>query len=513
MRLRSRLSSHRSALLLSSLVALAGSAGAQSTLQPATPVGSTPAHAAPAPKVDGREVKIGAEAGKILDRAAAAYHALKTYQDFTDVEARMVIKGAGDKSQHFVWQEHSAFAYAGPRLFTLRADAGAVYGHDQTFINQLRSRDENGKPTEEKELTKLSPDGPVDWADCMGTLASVMHPTPVHGVLMTGPGAVLDLFLEADEVTPGELDERPGVWVKGKGVCPYTYGGQDGGKDIVPISAWFSSKSGLLREIRYDFSRTWMARSAAQRSGEDATIDAVFTVHINNAVVNAPLDEKLFVYSPNAPRGARFEMYSMPAAGMGSKEGNSAPSMKPATAGAPGMTPAAPAGETISSSETLRAKILDQPAPAFTAKTPDGASISLADFKGKVVLIDVWATWCGPCMQAIPAVQRVSEHFKDQPVAVIGVNRDKPSDDVNAKVKKVLDRKGITFYQAMDQDGSIAKSYKVTAIPAMFIIDKTGVIRAVHVGSGPGEQEMLTGEIEKLLKGEALSTNAQDMAK
>jgi peroxiredoxin len=205
--------------------------------------------------------------------------------------------------------------------------------------------------------------------------------------------------------------------------------------------------------------------------------------------------------------------------GMGGGGGVVAPAsggMKPAmpaagAAGGAGMKPATPAaaageeakpGDAITAGETLRSKLIDQPAPAFATKTPDGKDITLAEFKGKVVMLDFWATWCGPCMQAIPAVQRLSEQFKDQPVAIIGVNRDKPGDE--AKVKKTIERKALTFFQAMDMPGTIAKSYKVSAIPALILIDKEGVVRSVHVGYGPGEEKMLAAEIEKLLKGEKI---------
>jgi thiol-disulfide isomerase/thioredoxin len=490
---------------------------------PATTV-SEPA-SKPAPYA-GREVKLSADAKAVLDRAGAAYHALKTYQDLTEVETLFVVKAANGDSSRMPSRKSTRFAYAGPRRFTLRGDSASVYGHDGTFTNQIRTgRDEKGQPTEEKEIIKLAPEGPVDWADCMGNLAQMSTPTPIHALLMTGPGSALDIFIEASKVEPGELDERPGTWVVGKGVCPYTYGSTGGGQDVTPIRAWFSAKTGLLREIRYDISRTSWALSAAEsfggRHGGGGTVDGTVTVRISQVAVDEPLDESLFVYSPDAPRGPRLERESMPAAGMGGKgpaAGGMTPAMTPAKAAGMGgtLTPAKPApaagsggkeavvaeGETITAGETLRSRLLDLPAPAFATKTPDGKDISLADFKGKVVMLDFWATWCGPCMQAIPAVQRLSEQFKDQPVAIVGVNRDKAGDE--SKVRKTIERKELTFHQAMDTPGAIAKTYKISAIPALILIDKEGVVRAVHVGYGPGEEKMLAAEIEKLLKGEKL---------
>ena len=517
----------KNSLAVASLISAAGLVAAcPIAIAEPPPAAAVGAAAQPAPFA-GRPIKLSEEAKAVLDRAAAAYHALKTYQDLTEVETLFTVKSASGDSTRLPSRKTTRFAYAGPRRFTLRGDSGAVYGHDATFTNQIRTgRDEKGQPTEEREIIKLAPDGPVDWADCMGTMASLVQPTPVQGLLMTGPGAGLDLFLEASEVKPGDLDERPGTWVIGKGVCPYTFGGSGGGQDVTPIRAWFSQKTGLLREVRFDISRTSWALGAAEnfgaRHGGGGTVDAAVTVHINGVAINEPLDDALFVYSPNAPRGPRLERESMPAASMGGNgpsAGGMMPAMKPATPAGMGgtLTPAKPApagkgaaaseavveaGETITAGETLRSKLLDLPAPAFATKTPGDKDISLADFKGKVVMLDFWATWCGPCMQAIPAVQRLSEQFKDQPVAIIGVNRDKPGDE--SKVRKTIERKELTFFQAMDTPGTIAKSYKISAIPALILIDKAGVVRAVHVGYGPGEEKMLAAEIEKLLKGEKL---------
>ncbi len=514
----------KSSLTIASLIAAAGLVGA-GQIAIAEPPPAAVAGAQPG-AVAGRPIKLDDKAKAVLDRAAGAYHALKTYEDLTEVETLFTVKSASGESSRMPSRKTTRFAYAGPRRFTLRGEFGAVYGHDATFTNQIRTgRDEKGQPTEEREIIKLSPEGPVDWADCMGTMASMLQPTPVHGLLMTGPSAGLELFLEASEVQPGDLDERPGTWVIGKGVCPYTFGSTGGGQDVTPIRAWFSAKTGLLREIRYDISRTSWALGAAEnfgaRHGGGGTAEAAVTVKINGVSINEPQDESLFVYSPDAPRGARLERESMPAAGMGGKgpsAGGMMPAMKPATPAGMGgtLTPAKPAGakaaaaseagvepgETITAGETLRSKLLDQPAPAFATKTPDDKEIALADFKGKVVMLDFWATWCGPCMQAIPAVQRLSEQFKDQPVAIIGVNRDKAGDE--SKVRKTIERKELSFFQAMDTPGAIAKSYKITAIPALILIDKAGVVRAVHVGYGPGEEKMLAAEIEKLLKGEKL---------
>ncbi|MBS0197776.1 MAG: TlpA family protein disulfide reductase [Planctomycetes bacterium] len=508
--------------MMNRIVAIAGLAASLCAFSQTVP-GSAQQAGAPA-KIAGREVTLSDAAKAVLAKSASAYHALKTYRDQTEVETVFELKSASGKELRMPSRSSTRFAYAGPRRYTLRNESTAVYCYDQVFTNQIRSgRDDKGKPNEEKEITKLSPEGPVDWADAMGNLAAGMVPTPGQSLLMTGPGAGLELFISADEVTPGELDERSGVWVSGKGICPYSFGASGGGRDVVPIKAWFSDKTGLLREIRYDISRTNWALDAAdsfgERNGGGGSVNAYVTVRVNGVAINEPTSDSLFVYSPDAPRGGKFEHEMTPGISMAprKRDGAAPAGMTPAkpmgmTPAQPtGMAPAKPAdaaavnaepGETISPADVMREAWMGKPAPAFTTKTVDDKNFALADLKGKVVLLDFWATWCGPCMQAIPSIQRLSEQFKDQPVAIVGMNRDKAGDE--SKVKRTIERKQLTFTQAMDTDGAIAKTFKISAIPAMILIDKQGVVRQIHVGYSPDEEKTLTQEIEALIKGDAI---------
>jgi thiol-disulfide isomerase/thioredoxin len=508
------------------------------------------------PKIASREVVISEAAARVLARSAKAYHSLKSYTDETHVEKVFISTAANGQKQRMPSRQTTRFAWGGPRAFTMRSEAYNIFCSGQVFTNQIPAgSDEQGRRRFDKEVTKLAATGPIDWADAMGNIAQFLCPTTVQSLLMTGPEAGFDLFLSADEVTAGELDERPGVWVSGTGICPYTPV-PGGGKEVVPVKAWFSDKTGLLREIRFDISGTQWAQSAAATFGarhqsEATSAGSYVKVSIDHVVTNEPLDEALFTYSDNVPSGGRMEFESIPGMPMGGKPGANAPAamtpakpagqtgmtgMAPATpvapsgmsgmtpakpiapAGMTGMTPAqpiAPAGMTgmtpaqpiakqpapsdvISPGEEMRAALMGKPLPAFNTKTVDGKPLSLADLKGKVVFIDFWATWCGPCMNAIPAVQRISEKFKDQPVVILGMNRDKAGDE--PKVVRTIERKGLTFLQGMDTDGSIAKQYKITAIPAMILLDKQGVVRQVFVGYSPDEETTIAKEIEALLK-------------
>jgi thiol-disulfide isomerase/thioredoxin len=131
-------------------------------------------------------------------------------------------------------------------------------------------------------------------------------------------------------------------------------------------------------------------------------------------------------------------------------------------------------------------------APPFEATTIDGKRISLDDFQGKVVLLDFWATWCGPCVEALPHVQHIAEKFAGQPLVVLSVSLDK--DD--AKWKSFVASHNMTWLQARDGgwDGAISEQFGVRAIPHTFTIDADGVLQDEHVGDAAIE-----GKLKKLI--------------
>ena len=136
-------------------------------------------------------------------------------------------------------------------------------------------------------------------------------------------------------------------------------------------------------------------------------------------------------------------------------------------------------------------------APDFVLKDIDGNEAKLADFKGKVVLIDFWASWCGPCKRAMPHIQRIYEKYKDKDVVVLGINT---RESQEGKVEPFLKEHKITYRILVDNDGKVAKQYSVRGIPALFLIDKEGLIQFKHTGFRENLFDVLSGEIE-MLKG------------
>ena len=138
--------------------------------------------------------------------------------------------------------------------------------------------------------------------------------------------------------------------------------------------------------------------------------------------------------------------------------------------------------------ELARAKM----APPFSLDTLDGQHLSLDGLAGKVVLIDFWATWCGPCREALPHIQKIAKKFEGQPLVVVSISLDR--DD--AKWRDFVAKNGMTWLQYRDGyfTGPIATRFGVTAIPATFTIDSDGVLEDQHVGDASIE-----GKLKKLV--------------
>jgi thiol-disulfide isomerase/thioredoxin len=131
-------------------------------------------------------------------------------------------------------------------------------------------------------------------------------------------------------------------------------------------------------------------------------------------------------------------------------------------------------------------------APAFTLTTMDGQHISMDNLAGKVVLIDFWATWCGPCREALPHVRRIAQKFEGQPFVVLSVSLDSDA----AKWKDFVAKNEMTWLQYRDGGfgGPMAKMFSVDAIPATFSIDADGVLEDQHVGD-----ENIEGKLKKMI--------------
>lgn len=138
-----------------------------------------------------------------------------------------------------------------------------------------------------------------------------------------------------------------------------------------------------------------------------------------------------------------------------------------------------------------RAGSLPATAPSFTLPTRDG-NVSLESLRGRVVLVDFWASWCDPCRNSFPWMSALQDRYAEKGLTVVAINLDKD----RSAAQEFLDRFPASFPVAFDPSGKTAEAFKVSAMPSSFIISRTGTIVLAHAGFDPRK----TGEIESLIK-------------
>ncbi len=218
----------------------------------------------------------------------------------------------------------------------------------------------------------------------------------------------------------------------------------------------------LLRRLEIPLSRS--------RTRAEPESSIIFTV--DKLTANPDLSDDIF--SLAAPEG--FALHSFQPVGRRQIGGQDAPPPMPRQAAAAS---------------------LGSPAPDWTLPDSNGQMVSLQSLRGQVVVLDFWATWCGPCKMAMPGLQKLHDHFKDKPVKVFGVNclERSPNADPMAYIKQ----RGYTYPQLL-QGSAAANAYGVRGIPAFFVIDREGKILYQGAGYDPSLDQRLTEIIKSALE-------------
>jgi cytochrome c biogenesis protein CcmG, thiol:disulfide interchange protein DsbE len=154
-----------------------------------------------------------------------------------------------------------------------------------------------------------------------------------------------------------------------------------------------------------------------------------------------------------------------------------------------------PAGEGPKTAEAAKHPLVGQPAPAFELESLNGqGKVSIEKWKGKVVYVDFWATWCEPCKKSFPKIQELYTKYKGQ-VEVVGISED----DENTGIKEFGEQFSAKFPLGWDKGKDIAGKWQPKSMPASFVVDKQGVVRFVHLGYHDGEEAEIEKEIKSLL--------------
>ena len=135
-------------------------------------------------------------------------------------------------------------------------------------------------------------------------------------------------------------------------------------------------------------------------------------------------------------------------------------------------------------------------APDFTLRTLDGQKLRLGEQRGRVVLVNFWATWCGPCRQEMPHLNKLYEKYKASGFVLLGVN----VDDDSAQAVGVATKLGVTFPVLPDADKRVSRQYDLSAMPSTVLIDRDGKVRFVHRGYREGVEQNYEAQIRALLK-------------
>jgi peroxiredoxin len=219
----------------------------------------------------------------------------------------------------------------------------------------------------------------------------------------------------------------------------------------------------IVSQVSMDLSKA-MAGADGQFQGQD--MKATFVTQFTEWQFDGPVDSSEFVFTP--PEGAT-KSHSL----FGDFDMEDEPS-----------------------------PLLGEVAPPLELDLLDGGRMNLQDHADKeIVMLDFWATWCGPCVQEMPELAEVAEEYKDRQVVFYAVNQQEESDQIS----EFLNKKELDITVALDVEGDAALDYGVEGIPMLVLIDKAGVVQAVHIGYDPKIKSVLRQELDDLLAGKNLA--------
>ncbi len=393
-----------------------------------------------------------AEIDQILDKALKNYSMVKSYQDKLLTEA--ILDAEGTQVPKTPPKQEISLTYVRPNKL-------AFLSSDFTVVSDGKQLWQAFKPIDQFLVSEAPAE--LVWSELklaqLQMFAQLRHPAilALTGATKQGQELIGDVA-EYSGVTAEAHNGEPSKLIKGAVK-------QNGASDDAPkilFSAWFSDKTGLLQEVIYD--HTARAQKQMAQSGVDEKMLKLkkYTQRLlfEKVSIDQIIPDKQFVFTPS-PYDKKVAELDLP------------------------------------TQEEWQQKLVGRPAPDFTTEDLQGKKASLADFKGRVVLLDFWATWCGPCRMAMPFIQKMAEKYAKAPVTILGMNGDRPGTE--EAVIKFLQEQKFTYRQL--KEGDIGEKYRVISIPYLVLIDQKGIVQALHPGFSEESMEMLSKQIDIVLKG------------
>jgi peroxiredoxin/outer membrane lipoprotein-sorting protein len=357
----------------------------------------------------------------LLSDIDAAYAKLQSAQFDGQITGHFDVQGKKiDQDSSFT------STFASPNQFRHETkDDALIVSNGKTIYSYLSKRDEYQTADAPKERSASSV-----WPANITRILVDQNPALLLALSKSAAGELNELSKNVILMTPTLID----------GVS-YPTIRFDIGTDHQIVTMMFDPATHLLRRVITDFSQPLM------KAGTADVKQAMVTIDYSKAQTDAPADAGQFTWA--APAGAAL------------------------------VTAVQPAQVEDDSPDAVK-ELIGKPAPNFTLKLIDGKTIKLSDLKGSVVILDFWATWCGPCVASLPHLNDLYKELSGQGLKVIAMNLQQDADTVKAFVEK----KKWTLPVALDTDGAVAQKYKASAIPETVVIGKDGTVKQVFVGSG-----------------------------
>ena len=150
----------------------------------------------------------------------------------------------------------------------------------------------------------------------------------------------------------------------------------------------------------------------------------------------------------------------------------------------------------LGSGAALQAAALQASAPDFTLRSVDGPNLRLQEQRGRVVMLNFWATWCGPCREEMPQLNKLYAKYRASGFVLLGVN----VDDDARHAADVAKRMGVAFPVLLDTDKAVTTLYAVSTMPSTLLIDRDGRVRYLHRGYHAGYEDEYDRQIRELLR-------------